>query len=96
MDTEKRTLIIKAFVWLAIIFGVAAWAVSATDNTYTEAHLKVEAADHERDEGYFHVGKHYIMVEPGSELHLFLMRARGGYINISLDERPDEPKRIER
>jgi hypothetical protein len=49
--------------------------------------VKVSAADHETQEGYFSLGDNAtVIVKPGSDLYRFLARQRGHKVKIVLQE----------
>jgi hypothetical protein len=74
--------------WLTLAMILVGLSVGrAFDRDETVLTVKVSAADHETQEGYFSLGDHAtVMVKPGSDLYRFLARQRGHKVKIVLQE----------
>jgi hypothetical protein len=82
--------IVRCVLRAALAAGLLVAGISvgrAYDRDETVLTVKVSAADHELEEGYFSLGdKAAVMARPGSDLYRFLSRQRGHEVKILLQE----------
>ena len=77
----------KAMVgWMVVAALLLGLSIGrAADRDETAFTVRVTAADHEVDEGYFSLGKDATVVaRPGTDLHRFLLRQNGREVRITL------------
>jgi hypothetical protein len=80
-----RIPVTAVLVAAVLLLGFAVGRAGDRDETIVL--VKVSAADHEMDEGYFSLGDDAtVMVKPGSDLYRFLVRQRGRKIKVTLTE----------